>query len=705
MSGTTSFLNRYKIYFSLVLLPLVYPCFGQNTKIDSLQNQLKQTIPDTLRLKLLKQITAAYSSIDPQKKFYYANKTKDLADKLHNDIAVADAYISMGTSYFIRSKYDSALYYFTISYNRSEKAKYAIGMGKSLVNLGFTYDHLDDNREAVKHYAQALSIFNRLKFQKGIDQCNTNIGSIYYDNSQYKTAESYFSACLKSYTKSKDDAGIASASYSMGTCEQALGRDAEALNFFNKSMAIREKLGDLNGIALVHRGLGIVYMHQQQYQKAADNLLLGLKTVRNLQDKYEEAAILKILVENYVAMKQYALAEVNAKHALAISYALKSKSVSAIALRGLVLVYESKHDIKKAFEYQSKYVATEDSILADKEINDVTLTEIGRIRSENANLSKDNQDIATKNNNYQARIDHYSNVIVITSVFLVVVILLTLMLYHRNLEKQTTNKLLLQQKSEIADINHELETLNEEVTTQMELTNAQNAELERLNDIKNKFFSIISHDIRGPLNTLRSLFSVYRSGNITEDELRMLLARLEETILSTGSFLDNLLEWSKSQMEGIVINPVNLNIGDCIAENVHLFETQTEQKGIKVNNLANNEVMVHADQNMIRLVIRNLLSNSVKFCDRGDEITLSAIAKDGKALISVHDTGPGISNADREKLFSLEHIVSTGTQGEKGNHLGLILCRDMAVQNNGNIWLETQSGQGTTFWIELPLSV
>ncbi|MES2276149.1 MAG: ATP-binding protein, partial [Bacteroidota bacterium] len=101
----------------------------------------------------------------------------------------------------------------------------------------------------------------------------------------------------------------------------------------------------------------------------------------------------------------------------------------------------------------------------------------------------------------------------------------------------------------------------------------------------------------------------------------------------------------------------------------------------------------------------NLLSNSVKFCNPGDEITINAQIKDNMALISVHDNGPGISDADRQKLFSLEHVVSTGTQGEKGNHLGLILCRDMVLQNNGNIWLDTQQGNGTTFWIELPLAV
>jgi len=308
------------------------------------------------------------------------------------------------------------------------------------------------------------------------------------------------------------------------------------------------------------------------------------------------------------------------------------------------------------------------------------------------------------NQDYAQQINNYSIVIVTTSITLVSVVLLTLVLYRRNLEKQAGNKLLSGQKEEIAHINHELEALNEELSAQIELTHIQNSELERLNGVKNKFFSIISHDLRGPLINLRSIFSIYRDGDIQEDEMAMMLDRLEDTILATGEFLDNLLEWSKSQLEGIVITPVDFDITDCIASNIHLFESKIAEKRLRVSNVSNGAVIVHADQNMIDLVIRNLLSNSVKFCKAGDEIGLSANINGSVALIGIHDTGPGFSEADKKKLFSLEHIVSTGAQGEKGNHLGLILCRDMVVQNNGNIWLESKEGVGTTFWIELPLA-
>ena len=109
-----------------------------------------------------------------------------------------------------------------------------------------------------------------------------------------------------------------------------------------------------------------------------------------------------------------------------------------------------------------------------------------------------------------------------------------------------------------------------------------------------------------------------------------------------------------------------------------------------------------ADPNMIDMVIRNLLANSVKFCNPGDKIVLDAQIVGDKALISISDNGPGITVEQQSKLFSLEQSMSEGTQGEKGNHLGLILCRDTVLQNQGRLWFESNPGEKTTFWVELP---
>jgi signal transduction histidine kinase len=686
-----------------LLLPfLLTTCFAQTSKINEIQAKLKVVKEDTTRLQLLKQLAEAYTPVDPVKKFYYANVFKDLAEKLHDEQSIADAYVQMGISYGMRSKLDSALSYFQIAYSQSKKINYLFGMGKSLSDIGFVYDRLDEKKEAIKADFQALDILKKTNNLRGINQLYTNIGSIYFDLRQYKLAETYFSQCLINSTARKDSSGIAYAFFTMGNCFQALKEDDKAMDYFSRSLAIREKLGDVNGIALVKRGLGNVSFHKKQFSQALTYLDTALNMVKKLQDKYEESAILLDLSDVYLGMKDFDKSIACAAKSLTNCKEIKSQSGIAESLQRLVAAYKKKGDIARAFEYQSEYITTQNDIETAKALKDVTLTEFGRIRAENATLAKNNQRYAVTNISYLLKLNQYSKVIVAIAAVLALVVLLLYVLYRLNLEKLAANRILLQQKAEIANINHELELLNEELNAQMELTNAQNQELEKLNNVKSKLFSIISHDLRSPLSTLQTLLQIYRDGDISDEELGGLLIKLEDTILTTGTFLDNLLEWSKSQFEGIVIKPEQFNIEDCIAENIRLFATQCVLKNLKIVNKADPSTTVYADRNMIGLVIRNLFSNSIKFCNPGDEIRLGAAGNNGKTIISITDTGPGIHEADRDKLFNIEHTVTAGTRGEKGSHLGLILCRDMVLQNQGRIWFETEIDKGTTFWVELP---
>lgn len=691
----------FKHSYWLTLL-FLSPCFAQTPQIDSLKSELKKNIPDTIRLSLLKKIATAYTQIDIKQRVYYARIAKDLAVTLHDDKSVADAFLSIGTAYGIQGNIDSAIAYFEKAYSQASKLKYDMVMGKSLSNLGFAHDRIDSDQEAIQYYFRALEVFKRIKYSPGINQCYTNIGSLYFDLNQHELAKSYFEQSLKIATAEKDEKGIAYGLFTVGNSYQALGKDQLALTYLNKSLAIRKKINDANGIGVVQRAKGLAYYHLKNYAAAIANLDSARKTMNQLGDKYQEAAMMVVLIDVYLATGDKEKAEYYGLQGLQISREMGSKSGVSLFLEKMVKVYKSKNDIPRAFKYQSEYVEIQDSIRIEKQLKDITLAEFKRTRSENAALADNNRVIASENIGYLTKLRQYTNILVIIAAILASVMLIVIILYRRNKEKQLVNQQLLRQKEEIAQINKELELLNEEINTQMELTSAQNAELERLNEVKNKFFSIISHDLRGPINTLQTLFSIYREGDIKADELRMLLGRLEDTILTTGAFLDNLLEWSKSQLEGIVVRAVDFDVKDTITDNLHLFKTKIEFKGLKVTNKIKQSVFVNADPNMIRLVVRNLLSNSVKFCQNGEKIEIDANIEGDRVIITLKDTGPGISEAEVEKLFSLEHAISTNDQGEKGNRLGLILCRDMIIQNGGTLSLETKLTKGTTFRIDLP---
>ncbi len=398
----------------------------------------------------------------------------------------------------------------------------------------------------------------------------------------------------------------------------------------------------------------------------------------------------------HLGLKDYEKANEEANLALVRAKESSAKGVVAEVLELLVKINKEQKNYAEAIRFQTDYIAVNDSLDVEKTKKDVIVNDLHRVNADNKSLEKVNRKIASKNTDYLIVIS------IITVLLIIVAILLTLY-YKRNQEKKASNVLLQKQKEEIADVNEELGALNEELTTQMDIVSAQNVQLEKLNDIKNKFFSIVSHDLRSPLNTLKALFALYRAGDLTKKELNELLARLEDTIYTTASFLDNLLEWSKSQLEGMVVKPTTVKIKSIIDDNIKLMDSQISLKSLTVENNIQAKAIAFVDPNMINTVFRNLLSNAIKFCNPGDRIIFEATIHNDKVIYTISDSGPGISDVDQENLFNLTHTISTGTSGEKGYHIGLILCKDMILQNNGSIDVKSELNEGTTFYITLPV--
>ena len=672
---------------------------AQTSKIDDLLAQLKQTETDTAQIKVLRKLSAAYTSVDPVKKIYYANQYLKLSEKNNIDSNIANAYIDMGMSYAIRSHLDSGLYYFKIGRDKAKAANYQNGYARSLVNIGYTYDRQDKKQESVKQYEESLKIFRKLNNTKGINQCIMNLGSLYFDLGEYKAADVYFKQVYNNVKDNPNDqAGLASALFSLGSSNRKMGNPAKSLEFYNKSLAIREKIGDINGIALSNWGIGLVLNNIKQYQKALKHFEISLLNNRQTKNVYQEAIVLMAVSDSYLHLNQHKKAQESAKLALEKANESNSKGLVVQALEYLVRIEKAQKKYEEALEHQSEHIALSDSLNNTQIKKDVILGDLQRVNTDNKKLTQRNQTISDK-------ITDYITTITIITVLLIVLAILLILYYKRNLEKKIANKLLVEQKLQIAETNEELSALNEELKTHMEIVSSQNIELEKLNNIKNKFFSIVSHDLRSPIYSLKTLFGMYRSGILSEEELGNLLERLEDAVYNTAYFLDNLLEWSKSQLEGMVVNAVEVNLHEVVSHNIKLMESQIKQKSIKVTNNIESDTCVFADLNMVHVVIRNLLSNAIKFCAKDDQITFDAKVEKDKVICAIRDTGRGISDLDKENLFNLTHIPGTGTSGEKGQHIGLILCQDMVLQNNGSIKVESALGQGTTFYITLPKAI
>jgi len=694
-------IQTYKLSYLLLFFTLLLGSdylWAQNKKIDSLLVELNKTKVDTLKIPILRALSKAFTAVDLDKKFLYANQYRLIAEKYEIDSLIPMALLDMGMKYGIKTEYDSAMYYFSKGLTIAKNKKIDSQTARAYVSIGFVFDRLDNPNAAAENYKLALEIFKKLKHQKGLNQTYINLGSIYYDMTEYKIAEVYFKQAHEIAKNANDKGAIAQGYFNIGGTSFKLGNDEAAFDNYIKSLEIREKMDDLNGVALAKWGLGELFSKQGKYKEAKEALDIALKNNRILGNKYQESAVLNTIARNYLRLKNYKKAEENAKLALENSKIIKSKGLGVLSLELLVKINKESGNYKNAFDYQNQMMVLGDSLNVEKIKNDFIYTDFQRIRSENSTLENTNELISIKNLSYERAI------YVISSLLFLVVVLL--FLYLRKIrQKNKVNVVLQNQTSEISIINQELENLNEELKVQNNLTNAQKEELERINAVKNKFFSIVSHDLRSPIATLKMLFNSYLSGHLTREEMDMLLKKLEENIFNTADFLDNLLEWSKSQLEGMVVSPEAFKIKDLVDRNLQILNPQIIEKELKVENHLSQSTRVLADKNMINVVLRNILSNSIKFCQQGDLIVLKCETRTNTILISIKDTGIGIDPEEQKKIFQLEHTISEGTSGEKGHHIGLVLCKDMVEQNKGKIWFESVLGEGTTFFIEIPIAL
>ncbi len=231
------------------------------------------------------------------------------------------------------------------------------------------------------------------------------------------------------------------------------------------------------------------------------------------------------------------------------------------------------------------------------------------------------------------------------------------------------------------------------------------ARLKELNTTKDKLFSIIGHDLKGPLNNILGFSELIDEGyeNLSREEIQKYNNLIYTLSKNVSELLENLLTWSRAQREKLVNTPQNISLRFMVERCFNLLENPAEQKQIALENNVPSEIVVFADEEMITTVIRNLISNSIKFTKRGGKISVSAKQNNGSVVTEIRDTGIGIQKNQIKNLFKPDvNHSSQGTDGEKGTGLGLIICKDFVEKNNGEIWVESDPENGTSFYIDLP---
>jgi two-component system, sensor histidine kinase and response regulator len=239
-----------------------------------------------------------------------------------------------------------------------------------------------------------------------------------------------------------------------------------------------------------------------------------------------------------------------------------------------------------------------------------------------------------------------------------------------------------------------------------ELEKTQN-ELKSVIASKDKFFSIIAHDLRGPFSGFLGLSELLkdRYEDMSGEDVSRISSSMNQAAKNLFSFLENLLEWSRSQMGHMEYKPSKLDLSETVTRTFSIFEATAAEKKVELVNLIDKNTFATADNNMLNTIVRNLVSNALKFSNAEGKIELSTeLADDNFVQVNVRDYGVGMNHEARSKMFKIEEKYSMpGTANEKGTGLGLILCKDLIEKHNGSISLESKTGEGTCFKFTLPI--
>lgn len=636
----------------LLLFGAVIQVQGKNNVLDSLSRLLATAESDRSRLEILTRMGYAYRLKNADSCISYSRRANRLAYTLNDSLAIARSFNIMGYGYSLRG-----------NFNRS-----------------------------LKNYLEALRFYQSIN-QPGLGRTLSNIAGIYYEQQEYDKSLMHYQRAMQVHQRYNDNKSISINAYNVGLIYQDRNQPDSAIYFYRKSMNTYPNDSTEIGKAYCYNAIGSAFLDLNQYDSAEWYLTEAKKINTRLNNT-------TILQENLVNLSKLAAAK--SQHWLAINLlnqadALNGQSATPSArlqiLKRLAENYKAVNHYQQAYEYQRQYQQLSDSIQqmqSTREFNEL------KTKYELTTKEQENELLKETQAKQQARLKQQMIFIVSASVIFALVLAGVFLV-------QIKNKLLSQKNEEIRVFNRELASLYGKIHDQNNRLNEQKAELEELNAVKDRMISVISHDFKSPLNSIKGALQIMGSSMLRQEEQTHLVNDLAVKVEKTSDFLDNLLQWAKSQMNGINYTPNPVNLTRIIKEVIEFVRFQAFGKNITIHEYLDHKIMARADEEMVKLVVRNLLCNAIKFSNSGGDIFIHATTQEKTVLVRIQDQGVGMSEEVKNSLFS-DHVRSSrGTNNEKGTGLGLLLCKDYIEKHGGTIGVESEEGKGSVFQFTLPL--
>lgn len=638
------------MFMRIYLLCLITGCCvlqGTAQSIDSLERILaRPELSTSDRIEQLNLLARELTYVNPIRSIEVSKQALELASRTNNEKGKAYAFRNLAGAY---SYYGS--FYLTIDNMQKaidifERLHDSAGVANCNISLGHTYRRLRNRPNELQYHKAAYDIFLRLGIPERIGVTAHNLGETYFN---------------------------------IGDYEKSFALTAKAI-------VINDSLHNLSVLSSCYKVMGNLYLHRKEYEKSEQNFLQVLAISDKLGPLSQKQATIEAMIQLAALYEERSQQDKKLQILNRAATFVKENKltdyVEAVYIQ-LVEEYIKRNNGEKAREIIQAFKSTRDT-LTRIQLEDKNRLTLGFIQL--FELEKKNTQLAEENRQQESRLKTRNGIMTGVGLFTLILLILLFLLIRNFRKLKKTNQLLVKQDNIIT---------------------SQNSKLAELNATKDKFFSVVSHDMKAPLNSLWSFANLLeeKMDTLQRDQILMLVRELRQHLESTTKMTDNLMTWAKLQMKEMTTSPANIVVSDIVTDVLNLYQEIAQTKNIKIQQQVPATATVWADKNQVTFIIRNLVNNAVKYTSRGGQILISGEkSKDNKFVIKVADTGNGIQEAIITKLFTAEPIHSMrGTAGEQGSGLGLKLCHEFTQLNQGSLLVASKSGQGTVFSLVLPV--
>jgi len=570
----------------------------------------------------------------------------------------------------------------------------------------------------------ALLSSKLINYKKGIGQSFANMSIAYWSQSYYPVSLLYADSALR-YLDKAETLLLSDLYCHIGRIYADMRDYSSARLFLDKALITGGNSKQTNLDVMVERSY--IYYKLNQFDKACLVIQSAMKISRQINDKGTTAILYSRLASISFAQKQYNKTSGYCDTAIQMSYMVNNKRLrlaSFIEKSGILL---SQKNTAASLDYAQRSLAMSDSlgimdfklkayeaisdvyqalnnykqvIIYQKALNNFQKSWNALEKQNNSQLMRDYfdlnsklQDINTVTQNAKAdniRIKAQQQIIIVLVISIVLLSIALYIVWHYYQQKNNLTQKLKQQ--------------NIATLAQSQIIEAQAHKLEDLNNFKSRLLAIIGHDLRSPIYNLRSITDMFEEGSFSADEVSELMKGINPVVKGAELTLSNLLVWADGQIRGIKsVQAQMVNLLYIINEAEEICKSSLDKKLIKLSHSITPNCSVTVDENHLKVIFNNLISNAIKFTEQNGSIHISATYEAEKITIAVADTGIGITDDEITKLLSVNtHFTKPGTHGEKGTGIGLLLCRELIELNGGKLWVKSNLGNGTTFYFSLP---